>query len=70
MVETTNNFKNKYDKKYLVMSQAAHNSLNPQQLSSIKNHCEIISSSLETIETCGGGSARCMIAEVFLPKNT
>ncbi|MHC0442777.1 arginine deiminase-related protein, partial [Flavobacterium sp. 3-210] len=28
-----------------------------------------LSSSLDTIEACGGGSARCMMAEVFLPRN-
>lgn len=61
--------KNKNGNKYLVMSQAAYDSLNAKQLASINNHCEIISSSLETIETCGGGSARCMMAEVFLPKS-
>ncbi|MFD1063916.1 citrulline utilization hydrolase CtlX [Winogradskyella litorisediminis] len=54
---------------YLVMSEAAHKSLNPQQIAAIEKHCPILSSSLETIETCGGGSARCMMAEVFLPKN-
>ncbi|WP_372937256.1 citrulline utilization hydrolase CtlX [Seonamhaeicola sp.] len=53
---------------YLVMSQAAYNCLTPQQISQIEKHCSIISSSLNTIETCGGGSARCMMAEVFLPK--
>ena len=53
---------------FLVMSQAAHNSLNQSQLSQIGNHCKIISSSLDTIEACGGGSARCMMAEIFLPK--
>ncbi len=56
------------DKKYLVMSAAAHNSLTKQQIASIEKHCEILSSDLTTIETCGGGSARCMMAEVFLPK--
>ena len=50
------------------MSSAAFNSLQPDQIKSIKKHCEIIHSSLETIETCGGGSARCMMAEVFLPR--
>ena len=59
--------KGKGDKLYLVMSQAAHNSLSQAQIISIEKHCEILSSSLETIETCGGGSARCMMAEVFLP---
>lgn len=55
-------------KKYLVMSTAAYNSLNEGQLSKIKSYCEIIHSPLDTIETCGGGSARCMMAEVFLPR--
>ena len=56
------------DQKYLVMSAAAHQSLTPQQVSAIENHCQILSSDLHTIETCGGGSARCMMAEIFLPK--
>tara|TARA_R110001592_G_scaffold2834_1_gene15984 strand:+ start:1101 stop:1982 length:882 start_codon:yes stop_codon:yes gene_type:complete len=55
--------------KYMVMSTAAFNSLNPKQIAQIENHCPILHSSLDTIETCGGGSARCMMAEVFLPKN-
>jgi len=53
---------------YLVMSEAAHRSLNAQQIETIEKFCPILSSSLETIETCGGGSARCMMAEVFLPR--
>lgn len=56
------------DKKILVMSAAAHQSLREDQLQKIERHCEILSSDLSTIETCGGGSARCMMAEVFLPK--
>jgi hypothetical protein len=56
------------DKKYLVMSTAAHKSLTRDQIRRIEKHCEILSSDINTIETCGGGSARCMIAEVFLPK--
>lgn len=55
-------------KKYLVMSARAHRSLTPEQTKSIEKHCEILSSEIATIETCGGGSARCMMAEVFLPK--
>ncbi|WP_339651309.1 arginine deiminase-related protein [uncultured Salegentibacter sp.] len=57
-----------FDKKYLVMSARAHKSLNQDQLSKIEKHCEILSSDLDVIETCGGGSARCMMAEIFLPK--
>ena len=55
--------------RYMVMSTAAFNSLTPKQIAQIENHCPIIHSSLKTIETCGGGSARCMMAEVFLPKS-
>jgi hypothetical protein len=58
----------KDNQRYLIMSEAAHNSLTNDQINKIEKHCPIISSSLETIETCGGGSARCMMAEVFLPK--
>ena len=56
------------DELFLVMSAAAHESLTQSQIAKINNHCKIISSSLDTIEACGGGSARCMMAEVFLPK--
>jgi hypothetical protein len=56
------------DHKYMVMSEAARSSLKPDQVKAIQKHCKILSSDLTTIETCGGGSARCMMAEVFLPK--
>jgi hypothetical protein len=57
------------DKRYLVMSAAAHQSLTPKQMEQLEKHAEILSSSLDTIEACGGGSARCMMAEIFLPRN-
>ena len=57
------------DKRYLVMSTSAYQSLTPKQIAQLENHAEIVSSSLDTIEACGGGSARCMMAEIFLPKN-
>lgn len=56
------------DTRFLIMSQSAFEVLRKDQVQKIENHCEIISSPLTTIETCGGGSARCMIAEIFLPK--
>ena len=59
---------NKDGKKFLVMSQTAYQSLNQEQVSNIEKYCEIIYSDLNTIEVNGGGSARCMLAEVFLPK--
>ncbi len=58
----------KNDERYLIMSQAAYDSLSSKQLATINKYTNIISSSLKVIEACGGGSARCMMAEVFLPK--
>ena len=55
------------DKLYLVMSKSAFDSLNDNQISRIENYNEILSVNLDIIETCGGGSARCMMAEIFLP---
>lgn len=52
----------------LVMSASAYNSLRPDQVTKIEKHCPILYSDINTIETLGGGSARCMMAEVFLPK--
>lgn len=60
---------NKTGEKFLVMSASAHQSLHANQVEQIEKHCQILSSSLDTIEACGGGSARCMMAELFLPKN-
>lgn len=53
---------------YLVMSDAAYQSLTPVQINQLEQHTKILHTNLTTIETCGGGSARCMLAEVFLPK--
>ena len=59
----------KNNRRLMIMSSAAFHSLRPDQLSAIEKSNEILHSSLDTIETCGGGSARCMMAEVFLPKS-
>ncbi|PNW27763.1 citrulline utilization hydrolase CtlX [Formosa algae] len=53
---------------FLVMSSSAYQSLTEKQINTITKHCKIVHSSLDTIEACGGGSARCMMAEVFLPQ--
>lgn len=53
---------------FMVMSETAFQCLSQSQVNAIRKHCEILYSSLSTIEKCGGGSARCMMAEVFLPK--
>ena len=52
----------------IVMSSSAFTSLNENQLDQLNKFGRIIHSDIGTIETCGGGSARCMMAEVFLPR--
>jgi hypothetical protein len=78
IIEITKQQKNRFagnmlqvmgDKAYLVMSNSAFDSLSNKQKTAIEKYNPIIHSSLDIIETCGGGSARCMMAEVFLPKN-
>ncbi|MDR6846379.1 citrulline utilization hydrolase CtlX [Flavobacterium granuli] len=73
--EQVNNFagnmlevKGTNDRRYLVMSASAHQSLTKKQIAQLEEHVTILSSSLDTIEACGGGSARCMMAEIFLPR--
>lgn len=60
---------NTMGEKFLVMSNSACKSLTSEQLNLLTSFNPILAPSLTTIETCGGGSARCMLAEVFLPKN-
>ncbi|MCT4699615.1 citrulline utilization hydrolase CtlX [Tenacibaculum haliotis] len=54
------------DERFLIMSTSAYKSLTKEQLRKIAKHNAIIHSPLDTIEFCGGGSARCMMAEIFL----
>ncbi|WNW01790.1 arginine deiminase-related protein [Tenacibaculum sp. HL-MS23] len=54
------------DERFLIMSSSAYKSLTKEQLQKIEKHNAIIHSPLDTIEFCGGGSARCMMAEIFL----
>lgn len=49
----------------LVMSSQAFGSLNKTQVSKLEKFSRIIHTPLDTIESCGGGSARCMMAEIF-----
>ncbi len=59
---------NKDGEKLLVMSTKAFESLSEAQVKKLKSFNRIIHSGLNTIETNGGGSARCMMAEVHLPE--
>lgn len=51
---------------FLGMSLSAFESLNPQQKSKLEKYTELLPLPIPTIETIGGGSARCMMAEIFL----
>lgn len=55
---------NKKGESFLVMSEQAFKSLNPGQLKQIEKHAKPLYAPLYTIEKHGGGSARCMIADV------
>ena len=52
----------------LIMSDSAYKSLTAGQIKTLESFNPIVHPELGVIETCGGGSARCMIAEIFLPK--
>ena len=60
--------RNEKGEPYMVMSTSAYESLTEIQITQIEKHTKIVHSNLETIERLGGGSARCMMAEIFLPK--
>ncbi|MES2457566.1 MAG: arginine deiminase-related protein [Bacteroidota bacterium] len=54
----------------LVMSEQAYLSLSEKQINNLKLYCRVIYAPLYTIEKNGGGSARCMLAEIHLPAAT
>lgn len=60
--------KTKGDEPVVLLSEAAFNSLLPGQLQGINKHAEVLPLSIPTIERYGGGSVRCMVAGIFLPK--
>ncbi len=53
---------------FMVMSTRAYEGLDHKQIQTIERHLSIIHSPINTIETIGGGSARCMMVEIFLPE--
>ncbi len=72
--EQMNNFagnmleiKTNTNKSILALSQSALDSLTAQQKTELEKYLELVPLSIKTIETIGGGSTRCMIAEIFLP---
>lgn len=59
---------NKAGERLLVMSKSAWDSLNYEQRAILSSFCKPIYADISTIEANGGGSARCMMAEVHLPR--
>lgn len=53
-------------KKLLIMSATAKASLTPEQIKKLEEDVTIVAPDINTIETAGGGSARCMLAEIFI----
>lgn len=60
--------KNTDDERKIVLSQTAFKSLSEKQIHRLENHGGLVTLPIPTIERVGGGSARCMIAELFLPQ--
>jgi hypothetical protein len=57
------------DERLTVMSQRAHDSLNQQQLQRLDGNGKILAVAIDNIEQLGGGSVRCMLAEIHLPRS-
>ena len=60
--------RNDKGKSVLAMSRNAYDSLTPLQIQTIEKHSTILSAPIDTIEKYGGGSVRCMMAGVYLPR--
>jgi hypothetical protein len=58
--------KNKWGEQVLVMSQSAYKSFTPKQTRELEKYGKLVCVEIPSIETVGGGSARCMLAELFL----
>ena len=58
--------RNDREETILVMSEQAYRALLPEQVAVLESHTRLLWADIRTIETYGGGSARCMMAEVFL----
>ena len=54
-----------HSEQLLIMSKTARRALSSEQIAALSKHTRIVSPDIHTIETAGGGSARCMLAEIF-----
>lgn len=53
--------------KVIAMSQSAYDAFSPAQRAQLSSHGKLLPFNVQTIESIGGGSVRCMLGEVFLP---
>lgn len=60
--------RNSKGEKFWVMSSRAYNALTPEQISALQHNSSLLHAPLDVIERYGGGSARCMLAEIFAPE--
>lgn len=60
--------KNAKGEKFTILSKSAFNSLTKEQKNILQHHTTLLPMDITTIETIGGGSTRCMMAEIFLEK--
>lgn len=60
--------KGRYGETLLVMSSRAERALQPKQRQVLEKYARLVSSPIDTIEDCSGGSVRCMLAEIHLPR--
>jgi hypothetical protein len=60
--------KNKNEERLLIMSQSAYDSLSQNQINQMESFSTIIRGNIPIIEKYGGGSVRCMLAEIYLEK--
>ncbi len=60
---------NQLGEKILAMSARAYASLSKEQIETLRRHAKIVSTPINVIEDSAGGSVRCMLAEIFLPRH-
>lgn len=60
---------NKTGNKFLILSETAYQSLSERQIERLSAYSKLVPIAIPTIEKIGGGSVRCMMAEIFLQKN-
>jgi len=52
---------------FIILSKTAHDALTGEQRTALQRCARLLPIAVDTIERVGGGSVRCMLAEIFLP---